>query len=289
MSTIVTVNKEPIESKDLDTAVARYLAQISEDTETDFEASNDNIKYIRTEVLNFLIERVLLLQLAKTKDIATTDDVIESKISDIKSGYNTEEWQSSLKQMKIQEDDLFNEIRNDIIMEQLLFAIYNENININDKTLLSYYNENENIMKNPDLFSFYELVMNTKEKVNLAVNIIADSDDIVQIKTRLKAQDIEFTNYTDLPAHQLPTNVINILADVEVGKIATMPSEDDRMVLFKLNNRIKGKKLDFNEIKNHLETSLRHKAQKEVYSQCVTDELDKANIEYIDISYLEQK
>ncbi len=68
-STIVRINGEDITEILLESAVSRYIIQMEEDEDSDFEPTKDNMKFIKTEVLNRLIERTLLLQKAAVEKI----------------------------------------------------------------------------------------------------------------------------------------------------------------------------------------------------------------------------
>ncbi|MGA2142500.1 MAG: SurA N-terminal domain-containing protein, partial [Brevinematales bacterium] len=64
MGVIAEINGEQITMEMLDSAVGRYIVQLEEDEEADFKPTKENMKFIKTEVLNFLMERKLLLKRA---------------------------------------------------------------------------------------------------------------------------------------------------------------------------------------------------------------------------------
>lgn len=287
-STIVRINGEDITEILLESAVSRYIIQMEEDEDSDFEPTKDNMKFIKTEVLNRLIERTLLLQKAAVEKIEVKHETVHQNIDRMRSNFTTEEeWKENLISLHIQEENLFDELKKDMTIEKFLNEHYISDTNFSEKELQEYYNNNEKLMKEPDLFSFYEIYCDNADIVKSVYNILQEKD-IYQITEALEKAGLEFHNHTDIPAYQLPEEVYNVMSDLEIGKVATMQAPECGMLVYKLNGKIIGKKLIYDEIKEKLAQYLVQSARAEETDKIIKEEMDKAVIKYVDSSYLEK-
>lgn len=290
MSVVVKVNGQEISDSMLEASVARYFVQLEDDETVDFNPTPENMKYIRTESLNYLIERVLFLQLAQKKGIEIDEKEVERRIRLLRSEYeNEEEWKANLLALSVKEEDLFQEIHDDLMIENLLEVLYSENIDMDEKALKQFYEENEARMKEPDLFTFYEVGVENVEQVQTAAITINSKIDIDEKEKRLNALGMQFVHHIDIPFTSLPEQVINVLNDLEPGKIGTMILDDQSLVVFQLLKRKIGKKYPFEDIKEHLGQYLKEQGRKETYSLVKNREMDKAEIEYVDLSTIQKK
>jgi hypothetical protein len=285
---IAKVNGEELTREVVDRAVTRFIIQLEEDDTVSFEPNKENMKYVKTEVMNHLIERMLLLQKAKKDGLDVPLEAVSRNIEMMKSNFGTEdEWKANLTALRIPENTLFDEIKNDMIVEKYLGNHYLKDIQFSEEELKNYYNINERLMKEPDLFSFYEVYANNAAEVKTIHELINKHDDLAQITDELNKIKLELHNHTDVPAYQLPEEVYNVLSDVEVGKIASMQTPDQGMLVYKLTNKIMGKSLMYDDIKEKLAEYLIQNAKTDITNQLIKKEMDQAKIEYQNTTYLE--
>ena len=209
-------------------------------------------------------------------------DGFKTKISAEVKGFNAEELFGKKESRKI---DRFAQFA----MASALQAIADADIEITEEKLHNYYHENENIMKEPDLFSFYEILVNSSENVSLVVDILTFNKDVSHIRSKIESSGMMFNNYADVPAFKIPKEILNVLIDLKESKIGTMVVGDNELMIYKLIKRIIGKKLKFKDIKENLAKSLIENGKKEIYLRVVNEELNKANVEYINISCIDKK
>ena len=162
-----------------------------------------------------------------------------------------------------------------------------DEIRFSEKELEKYYQDNESLMKEPDLFTFYEVYGNSAEQVKLAYEIIQKDQDIFRITDAMEKAGLDFHNHADIPSYQLPEEVYRVLMDLEKGKIASMQAPDNGILIYKLIHKIIGNKLIYSEIKEKLAQYLIQKAKAEVRDKLIKEEMDKAEIKYINTTCLE--
>lgn len=287
---VVTVNGEELTEQLLDGAVGRYIVQLEEDDEVKFEPNDDNLKYIKTEVLNHLIEKSLLLQRAKQEGVEIQHEAVARNIEMMRSNFQSdEEWKANLLALRIPEENLFDEIKKDMVLEKFLNEHYQKNVQFSEEQLRNYYTENERFMKEPDLFSFYECYAENAEKVKFIYEELKRSDNVEEIEKQMRQLGIDFHHHADVPAYQLPEPVVKVLGDLQAQEVASMQADGGGMLVYKMIRRAVGKKLEYEQIKEKLAEYLIASAKSEVADKLIRDEMDKAKIEYKDVTCLEKK
>ncbi len=288
MSVIATINGEQITVEMLDKAVGRYIVQLEEDEEIDFKPTHDNLKFIKTEVLNFLMERKLLLKRAEAEGVSVTEEAVNKRINDLRNNYSSvREWEDNLTALKTDEPGLFSEVKNDLIIENFLDKRLGETMRFGEKELRKYYMENEDHMKEPDLFTFYDVHVGTANDVKAVYTLMQKFTDIDLLNSELEKIGLKSNHHRDVPGHQISEETLTMLNDLEPGKIATVEAAEGGMTIFKLIRKIPGERLEYDDIKEKLAEYLMHKARKENIECVITEEMEKANIDYVDITYLE--
>jgi hypothetical protein len=287
---VVVVNGEEITEQELDSSVGRYIVQLEEDEEAKFEPTETNLKYIKTEVLNHLVEKHLLLQKAKTDGVEVPHEAVARNIEMMRSNFQSdEEWKDNMKALRIPEERFFEEIKKDMLLEKFLNQHYQKNIQFSEEQLREYYKENERFMKEPDLFSFYEGYAVNAEKVKFIYEEMKQHEDPSSIEKQLQHMGIDFHSHVDIPAYQLPDPVVNVLAELQPQEVASMQADGGGMLVYKLIRRAVGVKLDYEQIKDKLSEYLISSAKSEVADTLIRGEMEKAKIEYKDVTYLKQK
>lgn len=291
MSVIAKVNGFEIDDKMLESATTRYIIQMEEeDEEEGFEPTEQNLKFIKTESLNYLIERMLLVQLAGKKGFKAAESEVAERVNELRSEYDDdEEWKTNLLQLRVTESGLRDELREDILIEKMLDIAYAEEASFTENDLKNYYEENKRLMREPDYYTFYEVVLDKPENLKLVGGIIESSKDIDRIKDGIAALGLELIDYVNVQSGRLPEEVYNVLTDLEPGKMGTMMLDDTTVVLYKLLKRTTGKELKYVDIKEDLRDYLVENARQEIYYRIVDEEMDKADIVYVDVSMIEKK
>lgn len=290
MAVIAKVNGREIDDKMLEVATTRYIIQMEEDEDNCIEPNDANLKFIKTEALDYLIERILMLQLAEKKGVTVSDAEVAARVDELRSEYDTEEdWTDNLTQLRVNEKELAAEIREDILIEKMMADEYEKDADFSDEDLKQYFEENKRLMREPDYYSFYEVVLDSPDNVKLVGGIIESSKDVLRIKEGISALGMELTHYADVQAGRLPEEIYNVLSDLDVGKMGTMMLDETTTVLYKLLKRTQGKELAYEDIKDELRDYLIENARQEIYYRIVDEEMDKAGIEYVDVSSIEKK
>ena len=290
MSVVAIINGKEITEKMLEKAVARYFIQMEEDEDVDFNPTAENMKFLRVESLNFLIERQVLLQLAEKLGMTVDNNIVENRINELRSTFEGEaDWQNNLLALRISEEELDDEIRDDLVLELMLESLAKETIDMSDEALRAFFEDNQSRMKEPDLYTFYEVPLDSTEQVNTVAFILQEKSDLGTKKDKMEAFGLKLSHYADIESARMPEQVLNVLSDLEVGKMGTMLIEENQLVLYQLLKFKEGRTFDFDEIKDHLAVYLEQQARKELYAKLVAEQMEVAEIEYNDLSSIKRK
>jgi peptidyl-prolyl cis-trans isomerase SurA len=132
-----TVNNRPVTYSDLDKF---YKRQFVVDPEG---ASEDLRQTRRLEVLRTLIDNEIMLQRAQKEGLMATDSEVDTKFTELRSPYTQEQFEKSLKDQGLGENDLRTQIRRELSLQKLINKDIISRITISDADLASFYNKNK--------------------------------------------------------------------------------------------------------------------------------------------------
>lgn len=289
MSIIATANGIEITREMFERSVTRYFVQLEEDPDCEFQPTPENLKYIKTEALNYLIERLLLLSRAQKSGVEIDENEVYTRIHDLRMEFETEEdWEANLQSLGVKPENLSDELRDDMILEAYFADLYGREIDVSEPNLKSFFEENRERMKEPDTFTFDEVAVSTPEQVNAVGRVLMSEITPTEKEQKLSDYGLDYMHYTDLPAFSIPEQIYNVLSEMDEGKLSTMILDDDTLVLYRLYKRDLGKRFEFSEIKEKLAVYVAEQAQKELYSKICEEEMENAEINYLDMSVLEK-
>jgi len=218
---------------------------------------------VRLQALDNLIQREAVVLRAEKEKTVPTDDEVNTFISQQKQQLTAEEWEKSLKENNLTEEQVRNEARKDLAIKKLQDKLYGK-ITIRDQEIVDFYNENQEQFVNPRGVNIAGIVTDPRDSrgddpddaksdaeakakidrlyaqlknggADFATVAQASSED----QSRVNGGDIGFFNEDKLRQAGFPPDLTNRLFNsMKVGDI-TEPIHfpDDRWIIFKLTNR----------------------------------------------------
>ncbi|HWG49946.1 MAG TPA: SurA N-terminal domain-containing protein [Candidatus Acidoferrales bacterium] len=98
---------------------------------------------LRLNILDQIIGVQLHLQQAEKLGVVATDDEVDTKFTQMKAPYTSEEFQKKLKDQGLTEADAKQEIRRNLTIEKLLNKEIASKVNITDGDIQNYYNQHK--------------------------------------------------------------------------------------------------------------------------------------------------
>jgi len=133
------VNGQPISRAEVD---KYYRSRISAQGQTTASPSQDEALSLTLSIVDELINDELLLQRAKQLGMQATDGEVEDKFTEVKSPFSEEQFQQQLKDHGVTVDDLKQDIRRQITLDQLMTREITSKVAPTDQDVTNFYDEN---------------------------------------------------------------------------------------------------------------------------------------------------
>lgn len=284
---IISVNGTMITDKDIERALIRYIVQLEED-ESPYEPTEASLKFLRIEASNALISRVLLLDRAKRKGCVVSEEEVLKEIENIHSRFESKDnWDKNLMLFQLSEEDVHNEVKNDLLIERLIDLEASEE-EITDELVTSFYEMNAQFIRDPTLYTFYEISAASKEKLEQIVQCLKTKEEVFEIENYVKEIGETFFHHVDVTEGSIPEAVREILGDLSSQQIGTMLLPEGGYVVYKLLARREGKQYPLTSVKNDLKRYLEHERRVKTYQRILDEEMEKADIRYLQADYFEK-
>lgn len=216
----------------------------------------------RLQVLDKLIEREVLFARAEKEKTVPTDDEVTTLINQQKQKATVEEWEKSLKESNLTEQQVRDEARKDLAINKLQEKLYGK-ITIRDQEVTDFYNTNRQQFVNPRGVAIADIVVDPSDsggayrddakseaeatakiqRLYATLKSGADFADVARASSEdpsgVRGGDIGVANEQDLHQNGFPADLINrFFNQLQVGNY-TEPIRfgDGRWYIFKLTNR----------------------------------------------------
>jgi peptidyl-prolyl cis-trans isomerase C len=145
------------------------------------------LKTIRMDVLNNLINRELLNQESKKEKIAVTDVQVNDKLSKIKERFKSDaEFKEMLTKMKLTEAQIKTQLKEDLAIQALIDKQVVEKITVTEKDAQAYYDTHPEAFKQPEQIKASHILVTVDPKADPAKKEEAHKK-IESIQGKLKA------------------------------------------------------------------------------------------------------
>lgn len=245
------------------------------------ELGEEEMLFLKTESLNELILGILLQQEAKKNKVTVSPDELNHELAQIKSGYQDGDFAKTLHMQNISPKEWDNRFKNNLLIKKLINQVVNSKVLIEDSQLLEYFEQNEK--------EFLE-----GEKIRASHIMLETEEEAQKIFKQLKAKKRKFSDLAK--EHSLGPEGINggDLGFIEPGK---MPPELDSVFklkvnqiseiiltpygshIFKVTEKVKARKMDFDESKEKIREKLRLQRQNSEFAKWIKQVKKKAVIE----------
>lgn len=98
---------------------------------------------LRLSILRQLIDNEIMMQRARKLGLLATDEEVDAKLTEFKSGFTQEEFNKRLQERHLTVDDFKQDMRQTLTIDKVLNREITSKINITDADVSSYYNEHK--------------------------------------------------------------------------------------------------------------------------------------------------
>ncbi|MFW6284465.1 MAG: peptidylprolyl isomerase, partial [Desulfosalsimonas sp.] len=111
----------------------------------------EQLAQLRNSVLDNLIEKQLLIQESKAQDINVDESEIQEQLNELKGQFESQEaFEKKIASSDYSEDELKTEMRENLLIQNLIEEKIESGISVSDKEVRDYYEENQEEYKVPE-------------------------------------------------------------------------------------------------------------------------------------------
>jgi peptidyl-prolyl cis-trans isomerase C len=181
---VAIVNGTPIVQSDLDRGMEGVIQRRAR---SGAPMDEEQLKTIRMDVLNNLINRELLNQESKKQKIAVTDQEVNDRLSKIKQRFKDDaEFKEMLTKMKITEAQIKVQLKEDLAIQTLIDKQVVEKINVTEQDSQAYYDTHPEAFKQPEQLKASHILVKVDPKDDPAQKAEA-LKKIESVQAKLKA------------------------------------------------------------------------------------------------------
>jgi peptidyl-prolyl cis-trans isomerase C len=227
------------------------------------ELKNEELVWIKTRVLDEIIRNTLLAQEVNKQNISVEQVVLESKYKKAREGYIEGAFEKLLELEGISVADWEESIRNKLLINELIHQQVNSKVLIDDKQLHDYYDKYHN--------EFHKM-----EKVKALHIMVKSEEEIREIQKKLQSKQVTFQDLAmkyslgpegaeggDLgyfEAGLMPEEFDDVFK-LKVNNVSSIIKTPYGFHLFKVVDKIKERKMDFEESKGRVKKILLQQLQ----------------------------
>jgi len=158
---VATVNGTEISRAEFEDAVARTQRQYeSQSGQLDSSKLND----LKKSVLDSLISRELLYQAAQKSDITVDSAKVDDQIGSLKGRFQSDEqYQAALKNAGITEEDLRQDVKKSLVIQELLAQKVTPNVTVGEEEAKKFYEDNPDLFTTPERVHARHILISTQD------------------------------------------------------------------------------------------------------------------------------
>jgi peptidyl-prolyl cis-trans isomerase SurA len=150
---VARVNSKEISSSELE---KQYQAKINGAPQP---PTPEESQALRFQLVQQMIDDEILLQMATAAGLNATDAEVETKYTDFKSQYTEEQFQESLKQQKLQPEDIKADMRKALTLEKLITKEITSRINVSQAEIDDVFAKNKEQFNLPESYHVQHIMV----------------------------------------------------------------------------------------------------------------------------------
>ncbi len=251
---LAIVNNEIITQKDHDDFLNFIKMQLSTRYNDD-EGLKIRIDAMSSDLLQRLIEDRLILQAAKRENIVIDQNMIRSRIGNIRKRYPSEEdFQQVLKMQGLTQNDLENKIRDQMLIFAMIETKIKTKIIINPKDVTDYYVKHVPDFTVPEQRQVQSFVI---EKLDIAEKVFAALNNRVENFQKVaQAHSLSVNNLGMVKRGQLKKELEEVVFKLDLNKCSRVIEFDNRYYIFTVAEIVSKRQLNLDEVSNIISSLL---------------------------------
>jgi peptidyl-prolyl cis-trans isomerase C len=186
---VATVNGTGIPRADFEQAVARAQQQMAMQGQS---PSPDQVPALQQDVLNQMIAEELLYQEGIDQGLEATEEQISGQLQQIRSQFQSdEEWEAALSDNQTTEEELVEDIRRSVIVQQMVTQATEDMEAVSDQAIEDFYAENPSFFESGEQVAASHILIST-EGLSTDAEIAEARERAEETRRLLLEEDADF-------------------------------------------------------------------------------------------------
>lgn len=228
---VITVGDRTITTSELKKDIKTFIAEM--------EITDRKVSQVMNPLVEKIIDHYLLMEYARGKSIAVSENELELEIKDIKRGYDDKVFNNILLSRYIDYTEWKEELRQQLLIRKVNRMVSEDKISITFQEINTYFNAYPDEFKHPMMVKFSQVVTKTKKEAERVFARLKRGEDIGSLARECSITP-EAKNDGDLgwfPKGKLETSMEKAVFALPTGKISPIVKTPYGYHIFQVTDR----------------------------------------------------
>jgi parvulin-like peptidyl-prolyl isomerase len=233
------------------------------------ELKEEELVWIKIRVLNEIIRSTLIAQEIIKENISVEQDVLESELTKAREGYIKGAFEKLLRLEGISVADWEESVEKKLMINKLIHQQVNSKVSVSNEELKDYYDKNHKEFHKKEQVKALHIMVKSEEEIRDIQKELRSKQKTFQALAMEYSLGPEGSQGGDLgyfETGQMPEEFDDIFK-LKINKVSDIIKTPYGFHLFKVVDKIKERKMDFEESKNRVKKTLLHKFQSQAFQK----------------------
>ena len=274
---VAIVNKEVITRENFQNELKWSKRKYRVEKNDALEA-NQNI-WLKTNILNELIQESLLRQEAIRQDVKISSGEFEKYLDQSKEGYKESTFQRALDIEEISRSQWEDKLKTHLLIRKLIEEVINRKIEIKEEQLVGYFKQHREEFQKGEQVRTLHIMVETEDEARRISKLIRKGKSFSEL-AKQHSTSPEGKTGGDMgyyEAGQMPKWFDDVFK-LKVNKVSGIIRTPFGLHIFKVVDKKPERKMSFEESKKQIHTKLLHEAQEQAFHKWVEEIKKKSEI-----------
>jgi parvulin-like peptidyl-prolyl isomerase len=233
------------------------------------ELKEEEVLWIKNRVLNEIIRNTLIAQEITKENISIEQDVLENELKKTREGYIGGAFEKALMLENISVEDWKESVEKKLMINELIHKQVNSKVLVSDKQLNDYYDKNQKEFHKKERVKALHIMVEFEEEIREIQKELRSKKKTFQglaMEYSLGPEGSQGGNLGYFEAGQMPEEFDDVFK-LKINKVSDIIKTPYGFHLFKVVDKIKERKMDFEESKSRVKKILLHKLQDQAFQK----------------------
>ena len=233
------------------------------------ELKEEELVWIKTRVLDEIIRNTLIAQEITKENISVEQDVLESELKKAREGYTEGAFEKLLRLEGISFADWEESVEKKLMINKLIHQQVNSKVLVTDKELKDYYNKNQKEFHKKEQVKALHIMVESEEEIREVQKEIQGKKKTFQalaMEYSLGPEGLQGGDLGYFEAGQMPEEFDDVFK-LKINKVSGIIKTPYGFHLFKVVDKIKERKMVFEESKSRVKKILLQYLQDQAFQK----------------------